>query len=223
MRLIAIGGGGFTNANDPGLDDFVLSRAKGNQTRFGFITTASDHDPIKIDRLNGIIAPQVKSATHLSPESDSGALATWIQDIDLLYIGGGDTERLQSVWTERNYWAVIQAEIMRGLYVVGVSAGAVVWFEAALIRNQQKFLKFINGAGLLKGSVCVHYSSEPDRKEPFSKAVLEQQIPQGIAIEDGVAVVFETGKVPYYKSSRTGHRAYYVLQSGTFPFNNVNG
>ena len=51
MRLIAIGGGGFTNANDPGLDDFVLSWAKGNQTRFGFITTASDHDPIKIYRL----------------------------------------------------------------------------------------------------------------------------------------------------------------------------
>ena len=223
MKLIAIGGGGFTSETDPLLDDFVLSRAKGPETRFGFITTASDHDPVRIERFMRLIKPRVKSARHLSPLAGSDTLATWLEDIDLLYVAGGDTEHLQSVWTERNYWPVIQTAIAQGLWIAGVSAGAVIWFEAALIRNQKKLLHIINGLGLVEGSLCVHFSSEPDRQEPFSRAIESKKIPQGIAIDDGVAVVFRPGQRPLYKSARPGNRAYHIYKSGAVPLSEVKG
>ena len=223
MKLIAIGGGGFANGTDPVLDDFVLSLAKGRETRIGFVNTASDHDPVRIERFNGLMAPKVNSALHLSPSADSGSLATWLAHIDFLYIGGGDTARLQTVWTERNYWPAIQAAVARGLTVAGVSAGAVIWFEAALVRNRHKALELIKGAGLVGGSICVHYSSEPDRKEPFANAIQTKKIPDGIAIDDGVAVVFEQGQTPCYMSARPENRAYYIHQSGAVPLNKVKG
>ena len=223
MKLIAIGGGGFTAETDAYLDDFVLTLAKGNDTRLGFLGTASHHDPNRLERLYRLMAPKTKSASHLSPCADQYALSIWLQEIDLLYIGGGDTEHLQAVWTARNYWPVLQSAIAQDLWVAGVSAGAVIWFEAALVRNQQKQLQHINGAGYISGSVCVHFSSEPDRQTAYVNAIQRAIIPAGIAIDDGVAVVFEPDKKPYYATARDRHQAHYCDRSGLSPFNKVNG
>lgn len=223
MKLIAIGGGGFTAETDAYLDDFVLTLAKGNDTRLGFLGTASHHDPNRLERLYRLMAPKTKSASHLSPCADQYALSIWLQEIDLLYIGGGDTEHLQSVWTDRNYWPVLQSAIARGLWIAGVSAGAVIWFEAALVRNRQKHLQHINGIGFMSGSVCVHFSSEPDRQTTYADAIQSAIIPEGIAIDDGVAVVFEPNKKPYYTTARERHHAYYCCRSGFSPLNRVNG
>ena len=223
MKLIAIGGGGFTADTDRYLDDFTLSLARGSQTRLGFITTASNHDAQRIERFNRLMVPKVKLGLHLSPSASCSELLTWLEGIDLLYIGGGDTNLLQSIWSQRNYWPVLQSAISRGLWIAGVSAGAVVWFEAALIRNSHKSLQIISGQGLIAGSVCAHFSSEPDREVPYIKAIQADDIPSGIAIDDGVAVVFEPGKIPYYVTARAKNYARYVSKTGTSSLNKMYG
>jgi dipeptidase E len=223
MKLIALGGGGFTSDTDPYLDDFVLDLTRGNETRLGFITTASRNDPQRIERFERLMAPKVRSAQHLSAFADQHDLSNWLMTIDLLYIGGGDTEHLQSVWTERNYWPVLEDAISRGLWIAGVSAGAVIWFEAALVRNSQKMLSFIKGVGFIQGSICVHFSSEPDRKNAFLDAIQAATIPEGIAIDDGVAVVFQPDHIPYYQTARAGHQANYFYKTGIVPVRKVKG
>ena len=223
MKLIAIGGGGFTAESDPLLDDLVLDHAKGPETRFGFITTASDHDAIRLERFERLMVPRVRTAEHLAPSADAAALAQWLTRLDLLYIGGGDTERLQTVWSERGYWPVLKTAIEKGLCIAGVSAGAVIWFEAALVRDRLQQLQFIKGVGLIEGSVCVHFSSEADRAAPFCQAVKAQKIPEGIAIDDGVAVIVQPGAPLCTISARSGHQAYRVYASGLLPLTRVNG
>ena len=51
MKIIAIGGGGFTHGSEPNLDDFCLSETKCDRPRMAFIGTASDDDPLKIERF----------------------------------------------------------------------------------------------------------------------------------------------------------------------------
>ena len=223
MKLIAIGGGGFTAETDRLLDDLVLSAAKGAATRFGFINTASDHDPVRAERFERLIAPRVSAAQVLSPLADAAELAEWLKPLDILYVGGGDTERLKTVWTERQYWPVFETAIARGLWVAGVSAGAVIWFEAALVRNHARRLELFQGAGLVAGSVCVHFSSESERAMPFSEAINAGSIPPGLAIDDGVAVVMDDDAPPYAVTARPGHSAYRVSRSGLIPLKSVEG
>lgn len=223
MKLIAIGGGGFTAETDGRLDDLVLSLTKGAATHCGFINTASDHDPGRIERFERLMAPRVAKAHVLPHSADASELAEWIEQLDLIYVGGGDTERLKTVWTERQYWPIFEAAINRGLWIAGVSAGAVIWFEAALVRNYARRLELFQGAGLVPGSVCVHFSSEAERAMTFSEAINAGAIPPGLAIDDGVAVVMDSHAAPYTVTARQGHRAYRVSRSGLIPLKSVDG
>lgn len=54
--------------------------------------------------------------------------------------------------------------------------------------------KLINdGLGLLPGSVCPHYDSEPGRRFSCQAAVAAGALPAGWALEDGVGALFTDG------------------------------
>ena len=73
-------------------------------------------------------------------------------------------------------------------------------------------LKPKQGIGLISGSFTPHYS-EREREDKFKLNIKNFQIPAGIAIDDGVGVLFIDGKPTEVYSSRKGHDAYFVNQN----------
>jgi peptidase E len=97
--------------------------------------------------------------------------------------------------------------------MAGVSAGANVWFEQALSDSGGNGLAPTAGIGLIAGSCCPHYSTEPQRQPSFIACISRNELADGVAIDDGVAVLFDENGLRLAYSSRSGAGAYTVRRS----------
>ena len=69
--------------------------------------------------------------------------------------------------------------------------------------------KPLKGINLISGS-CTPHSSNIERINQFQQDIKNGQLPHGIAIDDGVAVVFIDGKPTEVYSARNNHEAYFL-------------
>jgi dipeptidase E len=192
-RVIAIGGGGFTHQSDPALEDFMLAQVAAARPRIGFIAAASQDDPQKIARFHQRFDGVCTSHTHLPMTADAAQTHSWLDTLDIVYVGGGNTLQLVAHWRTHGIDRVMVAAAQRGVLMAGVSAGASVWFEHALSDAGGAGLAPTSCIGLLQGSCCPHYSSEPQRRGAFEGCIARGELPGGIAIDDGAAVLLQGG------------------------------
>lgn len=71
------------------------------------------------------------------------------------------------------------------------------------------------GLGLLPGSVCPHYDSEPGRRPSYRAAVMAGQLPAGWAVEDGAGALFEKGVPTEAVTRAPGAEVYRVEPDGS--------
>jgi len=212
-RLIAFGGGGFTHEADADLEDFLLAQVSKEQPRIGFVGTASLDDPEKIARFHARFAADCASHTHLPMAANAAQARAWLDDLDLVYVGGGNTLQLVNHWRRQGIDEVMKSAALRGVLMAGVSAGANVWFEQALSDSGGDGLAPTAGIGLIAGSCCPHYSTEPQRQPSFIACISRNELADGVAIDDGVAVLFDENGLRLAYSSRSGAGAYAVRRS----------
>ena len=124
--------------------------------------------------------------------------------MDSVYVGGGNTLQLVAHWRRHGIDQVMIAAARHGVLMAGVSAGANVWFEHALSDSGGNGLLPTRGIGLLAGSCCPHYSSEPQRQTALRACIAQGELPEGIAIDDGVAVLIDGVGNRLAHSSREG-------------------
>jgi hypothetical protein len=70
------------------------------------------------------------------------------------------------------------------------------------------------GLGIIAGSACPHFSSEPARKQAFEAAIASRQLQSGIAIDDGVGVHIINGVVAEIVRARSSGSAYLLAPDG---------
>jgi dipeptidase E len=213
-RLIAIGGGGFTHGSDATMEDFILAQSVGARSRVGFIGTASGDEPDKVRRFHARFAGNCAQHEHLPEHADAGALSQWLQRLDIVYVGGGNTLRLLTRWRELGWDTVLVDAARRGVLMAGVSAGANAWFARALSDASGLGLAPISGLGLVPGSCCPHYSTEPQRQPVFHDCIARGELPDGFAIDDGAAVVIGDGPTALEFSARPGAHARILRRQG---------
>lgn len=213
QRLIAIGGGGFTHKIDPELEDFIVAISGCERPRVGFIGTASDDDPIKIKRFYERFSTLSEHVSHLAPGSDAQHTARWAKALDIIYVGGGNTQSLINHWRQSGLDQVLINAARRGVLMAGVSAGASVWFESALSDSVGLGLQPVSGIGLVAGSCCPHYDSEPRRQPALAAAIAQGELPDGVAIDDGVALLIDGYGQASTFSARAGAGAYRITRS----------
>lgn len=215
-QIVAIGGGGFSEESDnPALDDYVLSLVAKERPRVCFVPTASgDADGYIVrfyDAFNGRSCEPSHLALFRRQVSD---LREFILSKDIIYVGGGNTANMLAVWRAHDLDAILREAWYQGILLAGVSAGAVCWFEGALTDSFGPGMASLrDGLGLLSGTACPHYDTEPGRR-PAYRQLVSRGFPAGIGIDQGAACHFVNGDLHRVVSSRAGARAHRVELRG---------
>lgn len=197
-RRLALLGGGFSTDDDGLLDDWVLGQVPSPRPRVCFVPTASGDAPGYVEQFLAAFGPRAcePGVLHLfRRESDDDALRTYLLSQDVVYVGGGNTANLLAVWRAHGVDRLLREAYDRGVLLCGISAGANCWAEASLTDSFGPLTHLPDGLGLLPGSVCPHYDSEPGRRTSYRAAVAAGRLPPGWAVEDGTAALFTDGRL----------------------------
>ncbi|MGN6815380.1 MAG: Type 1 glutamine amidotransferase-like domain-containing protein [Solirubrobacterales bacterium] len=127
---------------------------------------------------------------------------------DLIYVGGGSLVNLLAVWEAHDVASILSLAWRQGIVLAGQSAGAMCWFEAGITKSSGKPLPAA-GLGLLRGSLCVHYNNEPERRAAYLDAVGDG-MPSGYGLDDYAGLLWEGEGPPAALTARRGARAYRV-------------
>jgi len=132
-----------------------------------------------------------------------------ILDQDVVYVGGGNRANLLAIWRVHGLDAILRTAWASGVLMAGVSAGPICWFQAGVTDSfGPELAAFDGGLGLLPGSFCPHYDSEPARRPTFRSLIAEGRLPDGWAADDEAAVHIIGTELAEVVSSRPEARAY---------------
>ena len=208
-KIIAIGGGGFTHHSDESLDQFVIDQSKKINNKIGFLATASKDDKEKISSFYKRFGNIESELSHFNLTLNVDGFSEWILEKDIIYIGGGNTVFMLEIWRKYKLEQIFKNAYEKGIILSGVSAGAVCWFDWILSDSVGPGFNPLRGINLISGS-CTPHSSDIKRINQFESDIKDSKLPNGIAIDDGVAVVFIDGKPTEVYSSRKNHKAYFL-------------
>lgn len=215
-HIVAMGGGGI-GGSDPLLDEYVLSLCSRERPRVAFLGTASGDDPYYQNQfLRAFLARGCEPSTIRLFERDITNLREFVLSQDVVLVGGGSTANMLAVWRVHGLDVILRDAWQAGIVLAGTSAGANCWFEASttdsfLIGNADPLA---DGLGLVPGSFCPHFSSEPARAPRFSELVRSGELPAGYACDDGAALHFEGSDLKTAVVARSDAAAYRVTRSG---------
>lgn len=202
---------------NPLLDDFVLSLARRRPARVCFVPTASADSPHYIARFyrafSGRCLP-TDLTLHDPPmlprnPSSTEALAAFVAEQDVFYVGGGSTAHLLALWRVHGVDGLLREAWMSGAVFAGISAGMMCWFEAGITDSFGPLQPLHDGLGWLKGSACPHYDGEPERRTLYHEQIAEG-FPGGFAADNGAALHFLGPELEEVVSSRPGAAVYRV-------------
>lgn len=208
-KIIAIGGGGFTHESDDTLDQFFLDQCSKKKIKLGFLATASKDDLKKISLFYKKFENKNLELSHFNLTQKIDGFSSWILNKDIIYVGGGNTSFMLDIWRKNSLDKIFKKAYENGIVLAGVSAGAGCWFDWILSDSVGPGLKPLKGISLISGS-CTPHSSEEKRINQFELNIKNGELPPGLAIDDGVAVLFIDGKPSEVYSSRKNHKAYFI-------------
>ena len=214
-QIIAIGGGGFTHNQDNDLDQFFLDKISKKSCSIGFLPTASNDNSKKTELFYKRFENTNLKVSHFNLVSTVKGFEDWLSSLDAVYVGGGNTKFMLDLWKKNNLIEIFKEVYSSGLILSGVSAGAACWFDSFLTDSDGPDFKPLDGIGLISGSFTPHYS-DVKRADKYRQNIKNKTLPNGIAIDDGVAVLFIDGKPTEVYSSRESHNAYFVNQNKQF-------
>jgi dipeptidase E len=210
MTIIAMGGGGFSMEATPLLDDYVFAAARRSRPRVLFVPTASGDSADYIARFYRAMAPRC-DARHLELfRRDRADLAAFTLEHDVIYVGGGNTANMLSVWRMQGFDRVLRDALAAGVVLAGVSAGAVCWFEGTVTDSFGPLAPLRDGVGLLPGALVPHYDGEAERRPTLHRLISDGTFDAAWAADDGAAFVFRDRALVEIVSSRPDASGYRV-------------
>lgn len=216
-QIIAMGGGGFSMEPwNPLIDLFVLKQTGKTKPKVCFIGTASGDAQGYIDRFYASFKKHDCVPSHLSLfRGHTAEIEKFILDQDVLYVGGGNTRNLLTLWRDWGVDKFIRKAYEQGTVLAGVSAGSICWFEQGVTDSIPGRLSSLQCLGWIKGSNCPHYDGEAERRPSYHRLLKNGEISPGLATEDSVAAHFINETLSGFVSSHPEKKAYsLVLKNG---------
>jgi peptidase E len=213
-QLVALGGGGFMmEPENPRLDDYILSLARGGDSRVCYVPTATGDNDRMVSNFYRLLGSRCR-ASHLPLFMNDVMPARERLDVDVIYVAGGNTANMLAIWRLHGIDHLLRGAYERGVILCGLSAGALCWFEQG-VTDSFGPLRGMECLGFLAGSFCPHYDGDPNRRLAYHR-LLQEGMPAGYAAGVGAALHFVDGKLDGGVASHANARAFAVqLRDGS--------
>jgi peptidase E len=197
-HVVATSSGGFV-ADDrygarPGpLMRFVAELSGASVPRVCALHTATGDDAARRAGWYAAVAGAGWRPSHLAvfPMPNVDDVRGHLLAQDVIWVGGGSVANLLALWRLHGVDDVLREAWAAGVVLTGGSAGSLCWFEGGTTDSFGPQLRPVtNGLGLLPGSTCPHYDSEPRRRPLYQGLIADGSIPPGTATDDGVGLHF---------------------------------
>ncbi|MGA8219098.1 MAG: peptidase E [Solirubrobacterales bacterium] len=206
-RILALGGHDFDRrVGNDAICDLIVELAESPRPKICLLPTASGDHEDQIARFRRAFAerdclPQAISLFRLGENPVD--LREELLNQDVIYAGGGSMLNLVAIWRAHGLDEILRECWREGILICGQSAGAMVWFEGG-ITSSQGDPAVADGLGVLPGSACVHYLTEPVRRRRFLRAIASGELEPGLGLEDQTGALFEDTELAETISARDG-------------------
>ncbi|CAN5453325.1 Type 1 glutamine amidotransferase-like domain-containing protein [soil metagenome] len=212
-RILVLGGHEFNRREgNQAIVDEIVELADSSHPRICLLPTASG-DPQ--DQISSFHRSFGERECHPSSISlfrlgiDRVDVREHLMAQDAIYAGGGSMVNLVAIWRAHGLDRILRECWEEGILICGQSAGAMVWFEQGITSSSGEPAP-AKGLGLLPGSACVHYLSEPQRRRRLIEEVGAGRMPAGIGMEDQTGALFEGSRMAEAFVAREGAKVWRV-------------
>ncbi len=198
-RILAIGGGEIRERETLPIDEYIAAEAKkiaGERRACGLFIPTASHDCMPYYNTfhkvyTGMFDIKTDVALTVNREIDMDKMRGKFERADFLYIGGGNTVYMLEQWKATGLLDLIREAYERGVFIVGLSAGGICWFEDmysdSVVEGEYKMYR---GLGWLKGKISPHYN---ERMLDFDEIVRYNKF-CAWGVENNAAVEFADGE-----------------------------
>jgi dipeptidase E len=214
QRTIFAYGGNF---NRPFME-YIIKLTNKKNPRICYLATASGDNPVNIlswyKECEGLPMQPFAQKVFINSANEIHTFEETLLSMDAIVVGGGNTLNMMAIWQAQGIDTVLRKAYNKGIILSGGSAGSVCWFQVGLSDSRPKNLSVVKGLGLISGSHCAHYHSQPLRKPLYLDEVLSGKMQAGYAVDDSAAVVFVNGQFVRTVSLNEQNHAYYISVTG---------
>jgi dipeptidase E len=216
-RILALGGHDFDRrAGNDAICDLIVELADTSHPKICLLPTASGDPEDQIARFRRAFGdrdctPEVISLFRLGENPVD--LREELLGQDVIYAGGGSLVNLIAIWRAHGLDEILRECWREGVLICGQSAGAMCWFQGGITSSQGE-PSVADGFGVLPGSACVHYLTEPVRRRRFLRAIAAGELEPGLGLEDQTAALFEDAELTETYSARDGAAVWEVAANG---------
>ena len=181
------------------------------------LNTAVGDDPNAYLRFYDRLAETPARVRHLAlfPMPNVTDPEDLLMSQDVIFVGGGSVANMVAVWRVHGIDEILRKAWHAGIVLAGSSAGGICWFEGGTTDSFGVRLRpFTDGLGMLAGSFCPHYESEPERRPLYRRLVADGTLPDGVACDDGAGAHYVDETLAELVSDRPGANAYRVAADG---------
>jgi dipeptidase E len=206
-RILALGGHDFDRrTGNDAICDLIVELAESPRPRICLLPTASGDHHDQIARFRRAFGerdciPQVITLFRLGENPVD--LREELLGQDVIYAGGGSLMNLIAIWRAHGLDEILRECWREGILIVGQSAGAMCWFQGGITSSSGE-PTVASGLGLLPGSACVHYLTEPVRRRRFLRAINAGELEPGLGLEDQTGALFEDAELAETITARDG-------------------
>lgn len=206
--IVAIGGGEISEFSTLMIDKEIVNMANKENPKVLFIPTASNDEINYWESFNNTYRKKLNCDTDvlwlIKEQPSFNEIQSKIMGADIIYVGGGNTQRLLNVWETYNLYTLFAKAFPKGTILAGISAGASCWFSSGVRFNKydafnNPIFSKINGIGLINAFFCPHYNHH-ERSLQYKKMMSLSQC-KGNGIEDNCALISHNSKLKIIKSN----------------------
>lgn len=213
MRIVACGG--QLLGPEPALRDYVLGLVEAREPRICLLPTATGDSPDVVARFEESLAGRgTLSHVALFRRTIADVRAHLLAQ-DLIVVSGGNTASMLAIWRVHGVDAALREAWEAGILLAGSSAGALCWFEGGVTDSfGPELAPLHDGLGLLPGTFCPHYDSEPGRRPVYTRLVAGGELTPGYAADDLVGFSFAGSTLTEVVAGRPGAQGLRVDADG---------
>lgn len=221
-RIIAISSGDLSTTE--ALNKYAIKMLNSSTKRVLLIGTASGDAEGYIETMQnvftGLGCDEVRALELTRKVYSEQELREAVFWADIIYIGGGDTIFMRNEWKKQGVDVLLREAYEKDTAVLmGISAGAMCWFdsgctdsELAVIKPGLKFGLAEELLGIYPQIFCPHYE---DRVEDFEELLKDKQ-KDAFALESNVAFVEENGTTYFIKSAEEAKAYEFCYENGSY-------